>query len=429
MKKRISFCTLGCRVNQYESDVYRSFLENEGFITVPFGEECDVCVVNTCAVTSESGRKSKQMIRRAARYSHGHAVVCGCFSEIAPADIASIKGVIYYTGNKDKSSVTDAVRYAAGITDTPPDKPGIFEPCGGTLTRPDRVRSFIKIEDGCEHRCAYCIISTARGPVRSKMPDEIIKEAKILASAGSPEVILTGIEISEFGKDFTGELKGYNLSSLIRDISSLNEIKRLALGSLDPTLIKEDFMKVAAESPVLLRHYHLSLQSGCSETLRRMRRGYNADMARRAIETIRRYVPDAMISADIIVGFPGESESDFLECAEFCKDADFLNLHIFPYSVREGTEAASMAGQIPEQEKKRRVSYLENIHSETKKELLRRYSLSGKPSHVLFERSVDGILSGHSEHYVEIFAEGGEEYVGKICTVFPDENCRGTIIK
>ncbi len=429
MEYTVSFCTLGCRVNQYESSVISVTLEEKGIKTVPFGETCDFALVNTCTVTAESDRKSRQMIRRAAKYAQKGVIVTGCFAEISPADAEAIDGVIKVIGNRNKSSVVNAVLSAAGLVrESSESSDTEFEKCSGFLKKPGRVRTFIKIEDGCESKCAYCIIPKARGPVRSKGPCCIIEEASLLTAAGSPEIILTGIEISAYGKDLEYCGDKYDLSRLISDMSNIPTLRRLGLGSLDPSVMSEEFLGKISNTPQLLRHFHISLQSGCSSVLARMRRKYNADQARTIIDRIRRYFPDANISADIIVGFPGETEAEFEETSKFCRDADFLNLHIFPYSVREGTEAALMQNQLPEAEKKRRVLELEKIHQTTKAELLKRYADTHSCVNVLFEQKKTGVLVGHSEHYVEFKVPGSADLVGKICQVKPNSDGTGILI-
>lgn len=428
MKHTVSFYTLGCRVNQYESSFFAEKMREFGIDTVPFGEDCDIAVINTCTVTAESDRKSRQMIRRAAKLARIGVIVIGCFAEISSHEALKIDGVIATVGNRNKSDTVNAVLAALGIgEETVSDKSDSFEECTGKLTVPGRVRTFIKIEDGCESKCAYCIIPKARGPIRSKAPEEILEEADALVKRGSPEIILTGIEISAYGKDF-GERKKYGLADLICDLSKNPKLERLALGSLDPTLITEDFLEKVSSSTKLLRHFHISLQSGSSSVLRRMRRKYNAVQAMDYIERIRRYFPDANISADVICGFPGETEEEFLETCEFCRKADFLNLHIFPYSVREGTEAAVMPDQIAENEKKRRVAVLEQIHAETRSALMKRYAESTEIVNVLFEQKKDGVLIGHSEHYVEFKVDGPECLVGKICPVRSREDGTGILL-
>ena len=427
MNYKVSFSTIGFRINQYESSVYADELRKSGIEIVPFGDECDIAVINTCTVTAESDRKSRQLIRRGVKSARIGVIVTGCFAEISKGEAYSIDGVIAVVGNKNKSDTVKAVKCALGIDGNfDLQDPEVFEECNGVLTVPGRVRTFIKIEDGCESKCAYCIIPKARGPIRSKAPSVILDEADALIKGGSPEIILTGIEISAYGNDFKENGIKYDLADLILDMSENPLLQRLGLGSLDPTLMTDRFLEKISGSKQLLRHFHISLQSGCSSVLRRMRRKYNAEQAQEIMDRIRRYFPDANISADIIAGFPGETEAEFLESCDFCREADFLNLHIFPYSVREGTESALMPDQIPESEKKRRVAELEQIHAETRSKLMQRYADRDQGVHVLFEQKKDGVLIGHSEHYVELKADGSAELVGKICEVIPhaDGTCR-----
>lgn len=428
MAHTVSITTLGCRVNQYESSVIENALEKYGITIVPFGHECDISIVNTCTVTAESDRKSRQLIRRAAKSASAGVVVTGCFAEISPYNARKIDGVIAVIGNKNKSFVAETVKRILEYGDAEIADADRFEECTGMLTVPGRVRSFIKIEDGCESKCSYCIIPKSRGPIRSKAPSEILKEADILAKASSPEIILTGIEISAYGKDQHWDCEGYGLADLILDLSKNDNIKRICTGSLDPSLMTCEFLEKISGSSKLLHHFHLSLQSGCSEILKRMRRKYNADMAAVFIDRIREYFPDANISADIIVGFPGETEEEFEKTCEFCREADFLNLHIFPYSPREGTEAAAMPCQLSDHEKKSRVSVLEEIHKKTRSVLMERYSQRNDPVNVLFEQKKDGYLIGHSEHYVELKVEGSEKLIGKICPVMPNSDGTGRLI-
>lgn len=412
-KKRVSICTLGCRANQYESDAIAAALSADGFSVVPFGEEADLAIVNTCSVTAESDRKSRQMIRR----SHApHVIVTGCFAELSPEEAREIDGVDAVIGNRNKSKVIDAAREILAGTVAEMFTPEEFEPCnllsGG---RARRARSYIKIEDGCDKRCSYCIISTARGPVRSKLPEDVIAEAQALVKLGVCEVILTGIETASYGKD----LSGYGLYELIRDISKVDGVKRIGMGSLDPSSMKGDFPEKLSEISKVLPHFHISLQSGCSRILREMRRRYNADQAREFISNIRRYFPEAMLSCDIITGFPGETEEDFRETVEFLRETKFLHAHIFPYSERGGTVAAEMPNKVPVSIRKERANELVRLDLEIKHDLLCEYIRKhvDKGVSVLIEKEENGFVTGHSEHFVEILARGDKSLVGKICNV------------
>lgn len=397
--------TLGCKVNQYESQAIAEELERRGFeIASPSGK-CDAYIINTCTVTAESDRKARQFIRRAISKNPDAAViVTGCMAQTAPGEVAAIEGVDAVIGNSDKLS---AARLADELTSGKyqANEPKItvsdidcapFE--NMTITKFDRTRAYVKIEDGCESRCTYCIIPNARGKIRSKPFDEVIREVETLTKNGCREVVLTGIETASYGKD----LGDVDLADLLCRVDKIDGISRVRLGSLDPSLIKEGFVKRIAALKSLTPHFHLSLQSGSSKVLADMKRKYNADMAMRAIELLRAYIPRAQFTTDIIVGFPGESEQDFEQTAEFVKKAKFLMTHIFPYSKRAGTPAASMQGQIQKAEKSRRLHVLSGIEAEIRKELLQKRIANEPISEVLFETFADGVATGHTDDFIEV---------------------------
>lgn len=413
---KASIYTLGCRVNQYESDALSERLSAVGFEIVPFGTPCDITVVNTCTVTAESDRKSRQLVRRAAAYSKGGAViVTGCFAQVAPDDAEKL-GAACVVGNGDKDKIAEiALRIAEGgeyrekVTDL--SEAGYDSL---TVSRPKRVRTFVKIEDGCENKCAYCIIPRARGRVRSKAPQEVLREVGVIAAAGCSEIILTGIETASYGRD----LGHYGLGDLIRDVSRVEGVRRIALGSLDPSAVNAAFMDKVADIDSLLPHFHLSVQSGCTKTLNRMRRRYTAEKVLENMELVRSRIPGVTFSADIITGFPGESEQDFLESAQFCASARFMHLHIFPYSERKGTEAEKMPDKIPEAERKRRAAFLAKQQEKVQGEILDSYiaahSDPHSPVYVLCEKQEDGVLFGHTEHFAECRIQSENDLTGKI---------------
>lgn len=425
--KKISILTLGCRVNQYESDSFSSRMEEAGIEIVPFGEPCDLAVVNTCTVTAESDRKSKQMIRRAAQNAE-KVVVAGCFAQIDAETASSMDKVVYVCGNNKKSSLADTVlsllaeTYSGEINNVEP--PVDHRAVEMTVPHPMRTRSYIKIEDGCENRCSYCIISTARGPVRSKESAVVLDEIRNLAAQGCREVILTGIETASYGMDFEDRRPyGYALADLIEKAAEIDGIERIGLGSLDPTVLSGYFCGKVKTVKKLLPHFHLSIQSGSSRILAKMRRKYNRDMALEAIGRMKAAIPEATYSADIIVGFPGETEEDFADTLDFCRQVEFLHLHIFPYSKRKGTEAAVMPEQIPEIVKKQRLGILEDDGKLIKKQMLSRYveDHREKPVYLLVEKCIDGMSSGHSEHFVEIKKVPYRAEIGEIIPVYLDE--------
>ncbi len=396
--------TLGCRVNQYESDVIAGDLEADGFDIVPLGQTADVTIVNTCTVTAESDRKSRQHIRRAAAANPGSPlIVTGCFAQVSPEDAAALDGVSAVVGNGDKADIPSLARRLIageqGSKNVSDIMTAVYD--NMTLHTPRRARAYIKIEDGCENHCSYCIIPAARGKIRSKLPEIAVEEAKTIAETGCQEIIITGIETAAYGRDSGG---AFSLLSLIRDLHHVPGITRITMGSLDPSLMKDDFLYGLTEIPSVLQHFHLSLQSGSSSVLRRMRRPYNASQAMERVQKLHELFPDAMLSADVIVGFPGETEEEFAQTVAFCREAKFMHLHIFPYSIRRGTEAASMPGQLPDHEKKRRAAELAGVQRDIKKNILKEYAEKHRdvPVYVLIEEEDNGFWVGHSEHYVEI---------------------------
>lgn len=443
-KMSASIYTLGCRVNQYESDAIAEMLQKDGFTVVPFGEPCDVIIVNTCTVTAESDRKSRQIIRRAASlFENTPVIVTGCFSQVSPAEVPTHSGVALVFGNGEKEKIPAAARKLLGnySKEIPPtvEVSDILSASydSFTLSVPHRTRSYIKIEDGCENRCAYCIIPKARGKVRSKKEEVILEEIKTIASTGAKEIILTGIETASYGRDlYPNAPYGTHLAELLKKVNEIQGIERIGLGSLEPTVMSEAFTKTVAGLTHVLPHFHLSVQSGSTTVLNRMKRRYTAKQALACIEQMRKALPEVTFSADVIVGFPGETEEELRETLDFCRKSDFLHLHIFPYSVREGTEAAAMPNQIPPEIKHARLKELETMQRQSKHDLLNRYVLthsnSEKPVFVLVEKNKNGILSGHSEHFVEVFAPIPKEItveVGEIVPVILTETdgdiCRG----
>ena len=403
--KTVGIYTLGCKVNQYESQAMAEELERLGFKIALPSSVCDLYIINTCTVTAESDRKARQFIRRAiSKNKNAFVIVTGCMAQTSPDTVATIGGVDAIIGNSDKLSVAKKALElcSRGIKNSTPeifvsnidDAP--FESMN--ITKFDRTRAYVKIEDGCESHCTYCIIPAARGKIRSKPVEEVLQEVKELVRGGCREIVLTGIETASYGKD----LEGIDLASLLCKVDKIEGIGRVRLGSLDPSLIKEDFVKRIAGLSSLAPHFHLSLQSGSSKTLAAMKRKYNSAMAMNAIEFLRKYIPDVKFTTDIIVGFPGETEQDFEETVNFVKKADFLMTHIFPYSKRAGTPAATMQGQISKEEKSRRLHVLEDIEARSRLAILEREISSNPIKTVLFESFRDGEICGHTADFIEV---------------------------
>ena len=409
-KKRAVILTLGCKVNQYESEAFAEMLRRSSFETI-FAEaeentgdqEADICIVNTCSVTAEADRKSRQLVRRMIKEHPGSSVyVTGCAAQAAPEIFSKIPGVCGVVGNAKK---TDIVRLSENCCVT--GKSGEASICGCdidgaefedmSITKFRRARAYIKIEDGCESKCAYCIIPSVRGKIRSKPRDAVLKEAAALTAGGCPELVLTGIETSAYQ---------FGLASLIKETDRIPGLKRLRLGSLDPSIMRPEFVDTYASCSRTMPHFHISIQSGCDRTLASMRRKYNTESVSKKLEYIRKTIPDIEFSGDVICGFPGESDKDFEETVNFFKEAEFLFHHIFPYSVRPGTEAASMPNQLPRHIIRERTAALADIQRKITEKRLNNMINEGKPLEVLIETVSNAgktvILSGHSPQFAEV---------------------------
>ena len=404
-KLKAGIYTLGCKVNQYESEAISEGLQARGVEIAPPSEVCDIYIINTCTVTAESDRKACQFVRRAIQKNpDAYILVTGCMAQVSEARIASIAGVDYVCGNTDKLSVVDAAlslvkagkKNAFPVVNVKEISSAPFEKM--SITEFERTRAYVKIEDGCESRCAYCIIPSARGRIRSKPMEDVISEVSALVRGGCREVVLTGIETASYGRD----LDGADLATLLREVDRIEGIGRVRLGSLDPSLITPSFVEKIADLKSLAPHFHLSLQSGSSRVLALMRRKYNADMAMRGIELLRERIPDVKFTTDVIVGFPDESEEDFEQTLEFAKKAEFLMMHVFPYSKRAGTPAAVMPNQIPQQVKKCRAARLSAAGAEIRHRILEKKVNTAKECSVLFETYADGMAYGHTADFIEV---------------------------
>ena len=420
MPYRVGFCSLGCKVSQYESEALAERFAAAGFTVSDFDAVCDVYVVNTCTVTVESDRKSRQMIRRAVRTNPAAAViVTGCSSQLHPDEVAAIKGVSYVSGNdrkmnlpeialellsRPKTAAQNAVRDLAGVP---------FE--RAAITKAPRTRAFVKIEDGCNCRCAYCAIPLARGPVRSKAPSDVLDEVRALVKSGTREIVLTGIETAAYGID----LEGYRLIDLIEDVANKTDVERIRLSSLAPEMMTPGVIRRLAGIKKLAPHFHLSLQSGSDPVLMGMRRPYRSKQVREAIAALRESIPGVTFTTDVIVGFPGETEENFCETVAFCREARFLRLHVFPYSPRPGTPAADFPNQVDGEEKHRRVRELVKVGREVARDLLSDLIAAKTPLSVLFETRDGEYVTGHSENYIEVRIKTEKDLSGQIFRVLP----------
>lgn len=411
MNKKAAVHNLGCKVNAYETEAMQQLLEEAGYEIVPFGEKADVYLINTCTVTNIADRKSRQMLHKARKMNPDAVVVAaGCYAQTDTENLKKDGAVDLILGNNQKHQIVEVLEkyekerkkelHVIEINRTRE-----YEELSISHTA-EHVRAYIKVQDGCNQFCTYCIIPYARGRVRSRRTEEIIDEVKTLAAKGYQEVVLTGIHLSSYGVDFKDQEKE-NLLSLIRAVHNTEGIKRIRLGSLEPRIITEEFMEGIAALPKVCPHFHLSLQSGCNRTLERMNRRYTAEEYREKCELIRKYYSAPALTTDVITGFPGETEEDFRESLEFVRGIRFYETHIFKYSRRQGTKAAAMDGQLTEAVKARRSEEFLALNEQRESEYVE--AMTGKELEILLEEEeeLDGrqYLIGHSREYVKTAVE------------------------
>ena len=401
---KIAIYTLGCKVNQYETQAMETILRQRGHQLVDFEEQADAYIINTCTVTAVSDKKSRQAIRRCRRLnSEAVVAVCGCYAQTTPEAVEALEvDLIYGTGDRMQflEDLESAVhgRQKVNVDEVMARRSFEFLPAGGLE---GRTRCMLKVEDGCVNFCTYCTIPYARGPVRSLSLDQAVAEARRMEEQGYREIVLTGIEISSWGKDLRN---GLSLIDLIEGICQAVPGLRIRLGSLEPRTITEDFCLRAAKLPNLCPHFHLSLQSGCDATLKRMNRKYDTARYLESCALLRQHFDRPAITTDLITGFPGETEEEFSATLDFIQRANFAAMHIFPYSRRSGTPAYDMPDQVPMAEKEARAHRAAQVAAQMEADYLAHYV--GKTLPVLFEEEKDGLWRGHAPNYVEIRCKG-----------------------
>ncbi len=425
MGKKAALHNLGCKVNAYETEAMQELLEQAGYEIVPFQEKADVYIINTCTVTNMADRKSRQMLHRA-RKMNPEAVVaaCGCYVQEKPDEAADCVDIVI--GNNRKKEIVRILEEYENSRDGEKKRPG--EPLkdlvdiGHTkeyeelsLSRTaEHTRAYIKVQDGCNQFCSYCIIPYARGRVRSRSKDHVLEEVQALAGAGYQEVVLTGIHLSSYGID-----NGEDLLSLILAVHEVEGIRRIRLGSLEPRIITEEFVRTISGLPKMCPHFHLSLQSGCTETLKRMNRRYTAEEYYEKCELLRKYFRNPALTTDVIVGFPGETQEEFEASRAFVDKVDFYETHVFKYSRREGTKAAVMPDQVPEPVKAERSAILLELSKKKQKAYEER--LLGTTQEVLIEEEIerDGEIwqVGHTREYVKAGIKSRENLVNQLVPV------------
>ncbi|HIZ21641.1 MAG TPA: tRNA (N(6)-L-threonylcarbamoyladenosine(37)-C(2))-methylthiotransferase MtaB [Candidatus Blautia faecigallinarum] len=424
MKKKVAFHNLGCKVNAYETNAMQELLKNAGYEIVPFLPGADIYLINTCTVTNIADRKSRQMLHKAKKMNPDAIVVAaGCYAQMDTDKLCEDGTVDLILGNNQKKNLVEILQeyekehlkkaHVIKINQTKE-----YEELEIHSTA-EHVRAYIKVQDGCNQFCTYCIIPYARGRVRSRRAEQVVKEVEDLARKGYKEIVLTGIHLSSYGVDF-GEGGKEDLLSLIREVHKVEGIRRIRLGSLEPGIVTEEFVKGIVSLEKVCPHFHLSLQSGCDRTLERMNRRYRSREYAQRCALLRKYYQNPALTTDIIVGFPMETEEDFLASFHFAEEIRFYETHIFKYSRRQGTKAASMEGQVPERVKSRRSEQMLLLHEKRSREY--EEAMLGKKLEILLEEEVkkDGTpyLIGHSREYIKTAVKAGEGYqVNDIVTV------------
>lgn len=401
---KAALTTLGCKVNSYDTAMMAQLLKDAGYEIVDFNESADVYVINSCTVTGTGDKKSRQMVGRAKK-TNPDAVICmaGCMAQVAAEEIKSL-GVDLILGTRQKSRIVELVdraksEFVMAVSDEATD----YEDCFKTFQE-DRTRGFLKIQDGCSRFCTYCIIPYARGRSTSRYMSSIIREAKELVKSGYKELVLTGIHIASYGKDFKEK---QTLLDVICEVAKIDGVERIRLGSLEPMILTKDFCEGLKAIDKLCPSFHISMQSGCNKTLKAMGRRYTAEEFYEYVCNVRECFPDCNITTDIIVGFPGETEEDFNECVDFVKKVRFGKCHVFPFSARKGTPAAKMKDQIQKAVKHDRAKAMIEICSELEREYIG--TQLGKKATVLFETEVEkGMFCGYTKTYIKAFAKGND---------------------
>jgi threonylcarbamoyladenosine tRNA methylthiotransferase MtaB len=418
----VAFHTLGCKVNHYETEAIWQLFKEAGYVRGDFEKNSDVYVINTCTVTNTGDKKSRQVIRRAVR-KNPDAVICvtGCYAQTSPAEIMAIPGVDIVVGTQDRTKLLGLIDEFR--TERQPInavrnimKNRIYEELD-VPTFSDRTRASLKIQEGCNNFCTFCIIPWARGLMRSRDPQEVIRQAQQLVDVGYLEIVLTGIHTGGYGED----LKEYNLARLLRDLETqVKGLKRLRISSIEASQLTDEVIEVLRDSTTIVRHLHIPIQSGSDTVLKRMRRKYTMAFFAERLDRLREALPQLAITSDVIVGFPGETEEEFMETYNFIRDHRFSELHVFPYSKRTGTPAARMEDQVPEEVKNERVHRLIELNDQLAKQYASTFEdevLEVIPEEKYKLDPGSGLYEGYSDNYLKVIFSADESMVGKIVRV------------
>lgn len=418
----VAFHTLGCKVNHYETEgIWRMFME-KGYERVDFEHDSDVYVINTCTVTNSGDKKSRQVIRRAIR-KNPEAIVCvtGCYAQTSPGEIMEIPGVDVVVGTQDRKNIFNYIEEhkktrlpVNGVSNIMKNR--VFEEMD-VPEFTDRTRASLKIQEGCNNFCTFCIIPWSRGLLRSRDPKNVVQQAQKLVDAGYKEIVLTGIHTAGYGED----MKDYNFAMLLRDLEEkVDGLKRIRISSIEASQITEEVIEVLNQSKKIVRHLHIPLQAGSDPVLARMRRKYSTAFYKEKIERIREALPNLAITSDVIVGFPGETEEEFQETYDFIKEIGYAELHVFPFSRRTGTPAARMDNQVDDEVKEERVHRLIELSNQLAKEYASQYEnevLEVIPEETILNKDQPELLVGYTDNYMKVQFEGTKDMVGKLVRV------------
>lgn len=426
--KTVAFLTLGCKVNHYETEAMQELFEDNNYTIGDFDQYADIYIINTCTVTNLSDRKSRQAISKARRQNKDAVIaVVGCYSQIKDEEVANIEGVNIVLGTENRSSIVNLCEKAMNENVnlnavTKLDHNKIFDPLKISQQK-EMTRAYIKIQEGCSQFCSYCIIPYARGPIRSRNMEEIFEEAKLLAKNGYKEIVLTGIHVASYGRDYSD---GTLLIDVIEKVAEIPEVQRIRLSSVEPRIITEDFLERGKKTGKLCDHFHLSLQSGSDKILKDMNRKYDKKMYEERVNLLREYFPHAGITTDIIVGFPGETDSDFTETLNFAEAMKFSRIHVFKYSQREGTAASKWGDPVNGTIKKDRSTKLIALGDQLSQEFMTRER--NRTQTVLVEESHDEkYMYGYSSNYLRIKMNLEKQFINQIVKVNPIEIIEGEL--
>lgn len=417
--KKVAFYTLGCKVNQYETEAMMESFEAAGYQIVEYDEYADVYIINTCTVTNMGDRKSRQIIRRALDSNpNAFIAVVGCYSQISPDKVIEIPGVKLVLGTNERARIVELVEYAMYKEEKVNMVSDIMEVREfeemSIKKYKSKTRAFLKIQEGCDQYCSYCIIPYARGHIRSRRPESILEEVRMLAQNGFKEIVLTGIHVASYGRD----LGNTSLIEIIEQVHEIEGIERIRMSSVEPKTLNDEFIDRLSRLPKICRHFHLSLQSGCNATLKRMNRKYTTEEYLRVVERLREVFPEVAITTDLIVGFPGETEEEFQCTVDFVKTVNFSGIHVFKFSPREGTPAAKYKNQVPPPIKEQRSKIIAEIAQE--QETAFKTKFLNKKMDVLFEQGFNeekDSYEGLTDNYIRVVAVSNEDIKGKILTV------------